>query len=100
MKIYSSIIYLLTVISIFTIGCSDGSSKYPSAEGKTPPYILKEDCKFTIVEELSKASVTSPTVTGADNEIVSMGTSLGDKSIMVSNCIVIENSHGLSIYED
>ena len=100
MKIYSSIIYLLPVISVFISGCSDDSSKFPSAEGKAFPYILKEDCKFTIVEELSKASVTSPIVTGADNEIVSMGTSVGDKSIMVSNCIVIENSHGLPIYED
>jgi len=65
-----------------------------------PPYVLKEKCKFTIVEELSKASVTSPEVTGVIGVSASVGVSLGDKSIMVANCEVIENSHSLPIFED
>lgn len=60
---------MLPIIS----GCSDDSPKYPSSKGASPSYILKEGCKFTIVEELSKASISSPKVTGAVGFTVSMG---------------------------
>ena len=90
---------LIIFTSVLFSGCSNEPS-YPSSEGMQTPYILKEGCKFTITEELSKASITSPTVTGIDEESVSMGISLGDKSINVSNCNVIENSHNLPIYEN
>lgn len=91
---------LLLLSLVLIAGCSNNSSQYPSSEGMAPPYILKEDCKFTIVEELSKASITSPTVTAMDRTSASMGVSLGDKSIMVSNCQIVSNSHSLPIYED
>ena len=90
---------LIIFVAVLSAGCSDQPS-YPSSEGKSMPYILKEGCKFTIVEELSKASITSPTVTGADNSTVSMEISLGDKSITLSDCRVIENSHNLPVYEN
>ncbi len=85
---------------ILLSGCLDEPSQYPSSEGKKVPYILKEDCKFTIVDEYSKSSVTSPEVSGIDEAAISMGTSNGDMSIMVSSCTVVENSHNLSIYEN
>lgn len=93
------IIILFTSISIFIIGCSDDSPQYPSPDGMTPPYILKEGCQFSIVEELSRASISSPKLEGLDIATASAGISLGDKSIMVSNCEVTENSHDLPIYE-
>ena len=90
----------LTLPSIILLtGCFDNSLKYPSPEGKPLPYVLKEDCKFTIVEEYSKASITSPTVKGLEGASASASISLGDKSITVSNCAVAENSHSLPIYE-
>ena len=90
----------LIVLPIITLsGCSDNGPGYPSPEGKSIPYILKEGCKFTIVEELSKASVTSPTVTGMDGATATASISLGDKSVTVSDCTVTENSHSLPIYE-
>ena len=93
------IVLLMVPLTILLPGCSDNSLSYPSPEGKSIPYILKEGCKFTIVEELSKAGVTSPTVTGMDGATASASVSLGDKSITVSNCTVAENSHSLPVYE-
>ena len=94
------IVALLMVPSIIWLsGCSDNSLSYPSPEGESVPYILKDGCKFTIVEELSKASVSSPTVTGMEGATASASISLGGKSITVSNCEVAENSHSLPIYE-
>ena len=94
------IVTLLIMPSIIWLsGCSDNSTSYPSPEGQPVPYILKEGCKFTIVEELSKASVSSPTVTGMEGATASASISLGDKSITVSNCAVADNSHSLPIYE-
>ena len=84
---------------IWLSGCSDNSTSYASPEGKSVPYILKEGCKFTIVEELSKASVSSPTLTGIEGATASASISLGDKSITVSNCMIADNSHSLPIYE-
>ena len=92
-------VFLIILPIILLSGCSDNSSSYPSPEGKSIPYILKEGCKFTIVEEFSKASVTSPTVTGMDGATATASISLGDKSVTISDCTVIENSHSLPIYE-
>jgi len=92
--------YLLLIVTFSLLsGCSDNSSKFPSPEGMSPPYILKEDCQFSIVEEFSRASITSPKLKGLDIATASAGISLGDKSIMVANCKVTENSHDLPIYE-
>ena len=91
---------LVASFLLLLIGCSDESAHYPSSRGMSPPYILKEDCTFSIIEERSKASVTSPTVKGAESSTAIVGASLGDKSIKVQDCEVIENSHGLPIYED
>lgn len=85
---------------IFLTSCSDDTPKFPSPEGMHTPYILKEDCTFSIVEERSKASVSSPKVEGLDIATFSSGASLGDKSITVTNCKITENSHDLPIYEN
>ena len=79
--------------------CSDDPGGFPSAEGKTTPYILKEGCTFAIVEELSRASVSSPEVSGMPGATGSASISLGNKSITVSDCRVTANSHSLPIYE-
>ncbi len=93
------IVLLMTAVVVLMSGCSDSSSAYPSPEGKVKPYVLKEGCKFTIVEELSKTSITSPVATGMPGATASASISLGDKSITVANCTVAENSHSLPIYE-
>ena len=90
---------LMTAAALVLSACSDSSITYPSPEGKAKPYVLKEDCKFTIVEELGSASTTSPRVTGSEGVTASASISLGEKSITVSNCAVTENSHFLPIYE-
>ena len=90
---------LLIYLIVLLTGCSD-SSKYSSSKGMPKPYILKEGCKFTIVDELSKSGVTSPTVKGMEGATASLSISLEGKSITVSNCELTENSHGLPIYED
>ena len=90
---------LIIFVAVLSAGCSDQPS-YSSSEGKSVPYILKEGCKFTIVEELSKASMTSPTVTGVDSSTVTMEISLGNKSVTLSDCLVVKNSHNLPIYEN
>lgn len=90
---------LLTLVGFLLAACSDESSGFPSADGKPTPYILKEDCKFTIVEELSRAGITSPEVKGMPGATGSASISLGSKSITVSDCKVTANSHSLPIYE-
>jgi hypothetical protein len=90
---------LLTLVGFLLSACSDESSGFPGADGKPTPYILKEDCTFTIVEELSRAGITSPEVEGLPGATGSASISLGAKSITVSNCKVTENSHSLPIYE-
>ena len=89
----------MAVIGTLLSGCSAQSPGFETAEGKPTPYILKEDCRFTIVEELSKAGVTSPKVEGMEGATASMSISLGAKSITVSDCAVTQNSHALPIYE-
>ena len=79
--------------------CSEDPGGFPSPEGKTTPYILKESCTFSIVEELSRASISSPEVSGMPGATGSASISLGDKSISVSDCRVTANSHSLPIYE-
>ena len=79
--------------------CSGESADYPAVSGMSPPYVLKEGCKFTIVEELSRTSVTSPEVSGADASSVSAEISLEGKTIAVSDCQIIENSHNLPVYK-
>lgn len=91
---------LVAATALGMLGCSAQTSGYPSSEGKPTPYVMKQDCTFSIVEQLSRASVTSPTVTGMPGATASMSISLGDKSITVSDCMVIANSHSLPIYED
>ena len=91
---------LMACIGLSLPGCSGESPGFQSAEGKPTPYVLKEDCKFTIVEELSRAGITSPEVTGMPGATGSASISLGEKSITVSDCTVIANSHSLPIYED
>lgn len=91
---------LLPIAFIILAGCSDDEARYPSPEGMTPPYVLKEDCTFSIVEQLSKASITSPEVEGLDIAAASAGVSLGEKSITVANCKITENSHELPVYEN
>lgn len=87
------------VIGALLSACSAQSPGFESAEGKPTPYILKEDCRFTIVEALSSAGVTSPVVTGMEGATGSASVSLGAKSITVSDCAVTQNSHSLPIYE-
>ncbi len=94
--------YVMAVAAVLVIlfhGCSTEGSKYPSPEGEEYPYILKEDCTFTIVEELSRASISSPKVSGLPGSSASGSVSLGDHSITVSDCMVIENPGYLPIYE-
>ncbi|MCP3902771.1 MAG: hypothetical protein GY715_03965 [Planctomycetes bacterium] len=79
-------------------GCAD--STYASPEGKSPPYILKEGCTFSIIGENGRAGVGSPKVTGMAAENASASTSFGEYSITVSNCTLIENSHDLPVFED
>lgn len=79
--------------------CSEDPGGFPSAEGKATPYILKEGCTFSIVEQLSRASISSPEVSGMPGATGSASISLGNKSITVSDCRVTANSHSLPIYE-
>lgn len=91
---------LLTTAAVMVLaGCSEEASRFAGAQGKATPYILKEDCNFTIVEELSRAGVTSPKSTGMAEVTASASISLGAKSITVSDCAVTRNSHSLPIYE-
>ena len=92
------VFFIVTTVSV--AGCSDGSQSYPKSEGKSPPYILKEGCKFKIVDELGSASITSAKATGVDDSEVSASISFNDMSISVSDCKVINNSHSLQIYEN
>ena len=92
-------VVLLAVASAALYGCSAQSPGFESAEGKPTPYILKDGCRFTIVEELSRAGITSPEVTGMDGATASLSITLGAKSITVSDCAVTQNSHSLPIYE-
>ena len=91
---------LLLAVSLGTwlTGCSGETPGFLSAQGKSTPYILKEDCTFTIVEELSRAGITSPEITGASDVTATMSISLGEKSITVADCRITENSHSLPIY--
>ena len=93
---------ILPIFSVFILlaGCSNEAEKYPSPEGKAYPYILKEGCQFSIVNEYSRATIASPEVEGLPGSSASAGISLGDLSVTVSNCKVVENLHGLSIYEE
>ena len=100
MKTSTPLIYFLATITVFISGCSDDSSSYPSSEGKVPPYILKTGCTFAIVEELRRNSIGSPKATGVPDTWVSASISLGDYSITVSNCEIVENTGPLSIFED
>jgi hypothetical protein len=81
-------------------GCSDNTTSYPSAVGKSKPYILKEGCTFSIVKEYGSASVDSPVVSGVAGATASATVSIGDIAIKVSNCMVVENPEGLPIYQD
>ena len=89
------------IAALFSLlaACSQDPGGFPSAEGKTTPYILKEGCTFSIVEELSRASISSPEVSGMPGATGSASISLGNKSITVSDCRVTANSHSLPIYE-
>jgi len=92
---------LLVAIALSLLfACAEQSTSFPSSEGKATPYVLKEGCTFSIVEERSKASIDSPTVSGMPGASASGSISLGEKSITVSDCKVIANSHALPIYED
>ena len=92
------ITFVLLLLSLL-VGCGDNEQQFQSSEGKPYPYILKEGCTFTITEELSKAGVDSPKVSGAPIMTASATASLGELSITVSDCKVIENASGLPIYE-
>ncbi len=93
---------LIAVLGLLSFsGCSnDDAPKYPSAAGAELPYILKEGCKFTIVSDQGSASVTSSSSSDLPGVSMSMSVSLGDMEIAVSNCEVVDNSHGLPIYEN
>lgn len=91
---------LLTFSSIMISACSSDTPDYPSAEGKPYPYILKEGCSYSIVEELSRSTIDSPRASGMPDSAVSATISLGDMSITVSDCKVIANPYNLPIYED
>jgi hypothetical protein len=95
----TAIALVITTITSLT-GCSEDTSKYPSSEGKAYPFILKNGCEFAIVEELSRSSVTSPQASGVPDSWVTASVSLGDHSISVSNCEVVDNPSGLPIYEN
>jgi hypothetical protein len=92
-------VVLLAIAAAALCGCSAQSPGFESAEGKPTPYILKDGCRFTIVEELSRAGITSPEVTGMDGARASLSITLGAKSITLSDCTVTQNSHSLPIYE-
>ncbi len=91
--------FILMSALLLLAGCSGETDEYPSAENATPPYILKEGCKFTIISDQGSAGVTSPQVGGAAGVSASMSVSLGEMSIAVSDCRVVENSHNLTIYQ-
>jgi hypothetical protein len=88
------------LVAVLLCGCSDGGEGYPSSEGMPYPYILKTGCDFAIVEELSRSTISSPVATGMPDTWVTASISLGDHSISVSNCEVVENPASLPIYED
>ena len=90
---------ILLTVFMGLAGCSGESREYPAAEDATVPYILKQGCKFTIISEQGSAGVSSPELSGAPGVSASMSVSLGEMSIAVSDCRVVENSHGLAIYE-
>lgn len=100
MKIKLIAIYAAFTPVFILAGCSGDNGGYPSSEGKPYPYILKTGCEFAIVEELRKNSITSPVVEGAPDSWATGSISMGDHSISVSNCAVVENATGLTIYED
>jgi len=93
-------VFAATAALFLVPGCGGGRSSYASAEGASPPYVLKEGCKFSIIGENGRSSIDSMKVTGAPEEAFSMSISLGDYSITVSNCTIVGNSHGLPVYED
>ena len=90
----------IAALSGLLAACSGDPDGFPSAAGKAPPYILKEGCTFSIVEQLSRASISSPEVSGMPGATGSASISLGAKSITVSDCQVTANSHSLPIYEE
>ena len=93
-------VFIVANVLTVVVGCSDNSTVYPSAEGKSKPYILKEGCTFSIVKEHSSASVTSPTVTGMAGASAAVSVRVGEISIGVADCKVVENSYALPIYEN
>lgn len=95
----SASLSLLVLGPLVLVACSDDTPRYPGAEGKTPPYILKEGCTFSIVEEYSRSSIESPQVSGLPGSSASASISLGDMSITVADCRVTDNPQALPIYE-
>ena len=87
------------VTTLLTMPACTGET-YASAADKSPPYIHKEGCTFSIVGENGRSSITSLEVTGAPEEAFSASISFGEYSITVSACALVENSHGLPVYED
>ena len=93
----SALVLLALVGTLF--GCSQDRSGLPSAAGKATPYILKEDCRFTIVTDRGSAGVSSPKVSGAGSGTASASVSIGAMSITVSDCAVTGNPHSLPMYQ-
>ena len=92
---------LVCVVFIFVViaGCSDNTSDYPEYSGQEPPYILKKECTFKIVTDQGSASVTSPVVKGGPGVSGSGSVSIGDYTIEVADCDVINNPSDLPIFE-
>jgi hypothetical protein len=93
-------VFVIANLLMLLSGCTDNAVSYPSAQGKPKPYILKQACTFSIVQEYSSASVDSPTVSGIPGATASSSVSLGDISISVANCMLVDNPHDLPIYEN
>ena len=92
---------VVTLCLVFGIAaCSEEAPSFPGPEGKAPPYILKQGCTFTIVEEYSRSSIESPKLSGVPGATATASISLGDLSISVADCQVSDNPQTLPIYEE
>ena len=91
---------LLACAGLLLSGCTDKAVSFESPGGKPKPYVLKEACKYSIIEEHSQTSIISPMIKKGNVASTPETISLGGKSITVSNCQIIANSNSLPVYEE
>jgi len=77
--------------------CSGEHAYPPLPDGKQPPYVLHDNCSFTIISENGSARIDSPEFSGPGAS-GSASIMHGDLEIEVADCRVIRNPAGLGIY--